>query len=83
MTKNQQNLVALVCHAIVAHQFAAMHNPRFRGPNFTWDAFAENMGEWCEVNLFTHIENPTDKMKDHAKKTGRELAESLIRRMTE
>lgn len=83
MTKNQQDRVALTCHAIVAHRFAMMHNPRFRGPNFSWDEFPKDMAEVCETELFIYMENPSAKMKAHARKTGEELAQSLVRRMTE
>lgn len=83
MTKHQQDKVALVCHAIVAHRFASMCNPSNRGPNFSWDDFPESMGELCEVNLFTQIEDPTDEMKAHARETGEELAERMVEWMTE
>lgn len=83
MTNHQQDKVALVCHAIVAHRFAMMCNPKFRGVNFSWDDFPQDMGEVCETELFLHMENPTDKMKAHARETGEELADSLVRRMTE
>lgn len=83
MTKNQQDRVALICHAIVCHRFAEMHNPKYRGTNFSWDDFPQDMGDFCETHLPLHVENPTDEMKAHARETGEELAERMVGWMTE
>lgn len=83
LSKSRQKDVALVCHALVGSMFAMMHNPRFRGPNFKWEEFAEYMGERCETELFIYVHPCTDKMKEYAKKCGSEIAARLVSRMSE
>lgn len=83
MRPGKKKDVALACYAIVSGMFAMMHNPRFRGPNFKWDEFAESMGERCEVDIFIYVHPCTDEMKAYAKQCGAEIAERLVSRMKE
>jgi hypothetical protein len=83
MSPGKKKDVALACYAIVSGMFAMMHNPRFRGPNFNWDEFAESMGERCEVDIFIYVHPCNEEMKKYAKQCGSEIAERLVSRMKE
>lgn len=78
MSPNKKKDVALACYAIVSSTFAMMTNPKYRGPNFAWDEFAEWMGEKCETEIFIYVNRCTDEMKEYSKQCGREIAERLV-----
>jgi hypothetical protein len=78
MSPSKKKDVALVCYAMVSSTFAMMHNPRFRGPNFNWDEFADMMKERCEKEIFIYVYPCTDEMKSYAKQCGSEIAARLV-----
>jgi hypothetical protein len=56
------------------------------GVKFTWDEFPEMMEEHCRDMLFTSVLYPKKQQQeceDHAAKTGREIAEKLVKWMTQ
>ena len=86
MTPKTQNDIALFCYSVVSHMFASMNNSRMRGPKFTWDEFPEMMEEHCRVMVFTSVLYPKKQQQeceDHAAQTGREIAENLVKWMTQ
>lgn len=83
---NLQNKIALGCYAIVSNMFASFLNPRYRGSNFKWENFPEMMKEHCERHVFLNTEIPKkhEKLaKEHAMKTGFQIAENLVKKMQE
>jgi hypothetical protein len=81
-----QNQVALVAYATVSSLFATFHNPKMRGANFTWENFPELAESHVATQSFMSIVAPTKKIQEeveeHARKTGRQIAENLVSLMT-
>jgi hypothetical protein len=78
MSPNKKKDVALACYAMVSSTFAMMHNPKFRGPKFTWENFPEMMAERCKVEIFIYVNRCTDEMKEYARQCGMEIATRLV-----
>lgn len=81
MSPSKKKDVALACYAMVSGVFAMMHNPKYRGPNFTWDNFSSMMGEHCKTQIFIHIKQCNKEIEEYAKECGVEIAERLVYRM--
>ena len=78
--------ISLVCHATVGSMMATMMNPRYRGAAFTWEMFPEMMAEHCKSQVFMSVlmtERQQVLCFEHAEKTGREIASSWVKTMTE
>jgi hypothetical protein len=81
-----QNQVALLCYATVSHLFASFHNPRMRGEHFTWDMFPDIAAGQCQTQAFVNVvcsKKVRPEVDAHAEMTGREIAQQLVRWMTE
>jgi hypothetical protein len=66
--------------------FAMMHNPRYRGPSFTWTNFPEMMRENCRVQVFVSVVSPKKQEKEceeYAAQMGFNIADTLVATMTE
>ena len=78
--------ISLVCHATVGNMMATMCNPKYRGANFTWERFPEMMAEHCKTQVFMSVPMTERLQKhclEHAEQTGREIAGSWVKTMTE
>lgn len=85
MSPNKKKDVALACYALTSSIFAMMHNPRYRGPNFKWEGFANMMEEKCEAEIFIYVNRgkyKVDDIRSYAKECGREIAEGLVSKMS-
>lgn len=71
--------IANICYANVAGDFAMFMNPKYRGPNFTWDWFlkyCENHAQdWMFVNAVTGNRKEVNEL---AGQFAKEIAERLI-----
>lgn len=76
--------IANICYANVSALFAMFTNPKYRGPNFTWDWFIEhcekNADHWMFVNA---VKGNRDAVNAQAKRYAREIAERLVHRARE
>lgn len=78
--------ISLVCHATVGNMMATMCNPKYRGSAFTWEKFPEMMEEHCrqQITLSLHMsEDLKERCLEFAGQTGREIATSWVKRLTE
>lgn len=75
--------ISLTCYAIVSTNFALFLNPKFRGPNFTWEEFPLMMAEMCHNSIFMYSPKVGEKHMKLAYDNGKTIAEKLIRLMTE
>lgn len=82
LTAIQLNEISLYCHIAVSGLFADFLNIENRGPKFEWANFSKIAGDHCFFNIFT-INPPAKKLdlfKEHALKTGQQIAETLLKR---
>jgi len=75
--------ISLHCHAVAVHHFAMFHNPKYRGPKFTWNKFPEILAEHCETQAFCICPNErkTKAYREHGRKTGLELGQKMVKWM--
>ena len=81
-----QNQIVQFCYAHVGHMFAMMHNPKYRGPLFTWIKFPEMMRESCRVQVFISVDcskNKEAKCGEYAAQTGFVIASTWVATMME
>ena len=76
--------IANVCYANVAGSFATFTNPKYRGPNFSWEWFID----WCEKSakdwMFIHnVKGHKESINSTATQMAKEIAELLVKRMSE
>jgi hypothetical protein len=87
MLSNKKKMeISLVCHAAVGNMMATMSNPKYRGDNFTWERFPEMMAGYCQTQVFMCVPMPERLKKNcqaYAEQTGREIAASWVKTMTE
>lgn len=83
MTPEKQNEIALFCYTAVSRMFATFHNPKMRGHKFTWDGFPEMMESFCRSMYPYNVTAETQEEFDHAARTGRQIAEQLVKWMRE
>lgn len=65
---------------------ATMSNPKYRGANFTWERFPEMMAGLCKTQVFMSVPMSERLQKqglEHAEQTGRGIAASWVKTMTE
>jgi len=80
--------ISNICYANVSGLFAMFNNPKNRGSNFTWEFFVRHCEEeseiWLVVNdLLTSNNQINIERKELAKKFAKEIAETLVKRLTE
>lgn len=78
--------IALYCYQLVATEFAAMHNPHFRGPNFKWENFASRVSAMAANRLTINMQIPDDKLEESktvARNYAFEIATNLVNVMQE
>lgn len=72
--------IANICYANVAGEFATFCNPKFRGPNFTWEHFAEMCEEQAHIWMMTNLVKGSEKeINKTAAKYAKEIATTLLR----
>ena len=78
--------VSLHCHAVAVDLFPAMHNPKYRGSNFSWDNFPDMLGRKCrdQVSIMIDI-GPTPKklIQDYSYAVGLDIGKNMVKLMTE
>lgn len=76
--------IANVCYANVAGKFAMFHNPKYRGANFTWAGFVEHCEECADEWMFIHgVRGHKETVNSTARQFAKEIAETLVKRMSE
>lgn len=84
ISKTKRLEIANICYAEVSSRFAIFNNPKYRGPNFSWDNFAEMCEENAWQFMFTHnVRGHKESILIAAKQFSKEIAERLVKRMTE
>ena len=73
--------IANICYANVAGEFATLLNPKFQGPNWTWDLFA-NMCErqsdlWMRLN---DVKGNRKEIDAAAAEFAKDIATTLVTR---
>lgn len=72
----------LFVYAIVSRMFATFHNPKLRGPNFSWDHFGSMMMDTAALQYpITCRRMPSDDTCNIVGYHAKALAESLVRTM--
>ena len=75
--------IANICYANVAGSFAMFTNPKYRGEKFTWERFPEMMEREADLWMMLHlVKGKKDEVNALAKKFAREIAETLVERMS-
>ena len=75
--------IANVCYANVVGQFAMFNNPKFRGPNFTWESFIQRMQDEADLWMGIHnIKGNKQMVNDCAKEFAKEIATTLVGHLT-
>lgn len=76
--------IANICYAEVSGRFALFQNPKYRGPRFSWDNFAEQCEEFSQDWMLIHnVRGHKESIRDTAKQFSLEIAERLVKRMSE
>ena len=76
--------IANVCYANVAGEFAMFTNPKYRGPNFTWESFVDGCEKHADLWMFIHhVTGPKKLVTETAKQYAKEIAARLVKRATE
>ena len=84
MTDARKGRIESLCIATVAHLFACMYNPKYRGPNFSGKTFHEMAGGNCSAMLGESLPfKTTEKMREFAQEFGQYYAVLLVKKMTE
>ena len=83
ISKAKRLEIANVCYAEVSGAFAMFQNPKYKGPNFTWEWFVEH----CEVHsvhwMFIHnVRGHKETILAEAKLFSKEIAQRLVERMS-
>lgn len=73
-------LMTRVGKAIAEDFFLMMLNPKYRGPNFKWEEFAEMIGHHAYVMSGTAAANITEKEQEVAKKAAYNWAVYALKR---
>lgn len=82
LSKYKTMEIANVCYANVSSRFAIFHNPRMRGPNFTWEWWVDHCESSAEDWVFIHnIKGPREEVVKLARSQSREIAEYLVKMM--
>lgn len=73
--------IANICYANVAGEFAMFTNPKYRGPNFTWDRWVKQCEESAADWMFIHgVRGHKETVKATAKQYALEIAQRLASR---
>lgn len=82
MIRDLTNKEQLFVYATVSRMFAMFHNPKLRGPNFSWDHFGSMMMDQAALqypNVCRRM--PSDDTCNVVGYYAKALAESLVRTM--
>lgn len=80
LSQRKQMQICNVIYASVAGDFAAMMNPRFRGPKFNWDGWLERIDQWCPIWLGMNlIDDEKPEYVQFARKVAKDFASNLVR----
>ena len=75
--------VANICYANVAGEFAMFNNPKFRGPNFTWEWWIGHCEEAAEGWVFINdVRGDRKQIVPLAREYAKEIAERLVDHLT-
>lgn len=81
------NQIALIAYATVSNMFATFHNPKMRGENFTWEKFPDIVEGMVATQVFMNVVCKDQKKQklaeEQGKKYAREIAQRLIKEMTQ
>ena len=84
LSRTQELFVEKMCLTVVGEMFASFHNPKFRGPNFTWGGFPDLVSNLCAQQIAIHSNSRNRvKMEEYAATFSRRLAAEYVQLMTE
>ena len=84
VSDKQKMLIANVCYANVAGNFAMFTNEKYRGPNFTWAEFAPMMERNAATWMMIHnVRGNKTEVNILASVMAKEIAERLVARLHE
>jgi hypothetical protein len=81
ISKIKQLEIANVCYANVAGQFAMFNNPKYRGPNFKWENFADHCVKEADLWMILHNVYGSTKNKAEINQRAREYAKEIADRL--
>lgn len=70
--------IELFCYSFVSHMFSCMLNPKYRGPNFKWSDFVEQMYNSTPIHFATSKYWQKDLTKEEL-----ELLQSVAKRIAQ
>ena len=86
ISKTKRLEIANVCYANVSSQFAMFNNPKYRGPNFTWQNFSAMMVREADLWMIIHhvctASKNKDEIDDLARQYAKEIADRLVGHLT-
>ena len=82
MKPARQDRIALFCWANVASTFAMMQNPKYRGPNFSWDSFPEMASSHVAMTVAAMVDAKSTE-RGFIEQTCHDIAAQLVKRSQE
>ena len=83
MTNRERLRVQHILYANILASFAFFHNPKYRGPDFSWDWWVENCVDSVEVWLLVHFKFVGPDMLRESQGFARAVAKVSVERMCE
>lgn len=75
--------IANVCYANVSSEFAMFNNPKYRGPNFTWEWWVTHCGKNADLWMSIHdVKGDKALIDSVAKEYSLEIATKLVDHLT-
>ena len=82
LPKSLEKDIIISCYATISELFAMMHNPKYRGPNFTWENFPEMTKSLCEAKIHISVVYKSkykNEVEKFAGKCALDIANVLVR----
>jgi len=86
LSEKRKTEINLLCHEMVGDVFSFMCNPKYRGPNFSWDSFPEKMAQSCSTVIMASNRIPPgikEACRDYAARQARSIAALWVMNSTE
>ncbi len=83
MTNRERLRVQHILYANILASFAFFHNPKYRGPDFSWEWWVENCADSVEVWLLVHFKFVGQDMLRESQEFAKAVAKASVERMCE
>ena len=87
ISEKKNNQITLIAYATVSNLFAMFHNPKMRGEKFTWNDFPKIASDMVGTQVFCNVVVKGKKqqleIEERGKKIGFEIAEKLVKEMSD